>query len=63
MTDFSQPNVATRLERLKYQLQLIQFAAEHPNCHDILLRVISNGVDLCLDETRAIALQINVELD
>ena len=63
MSDFPQPNVATRLDRLKYQLKLIQYATEHPDHDDILLRVISNGVNLALDETRAIALQINVEMD
>lgn len=59
----SEPNVATRLDRLKYLLQLIQFATEHPDRDDIILRVISNGVDLALDETRAIALQIDVDMD
>lgn len=63
MSDFSQPNVATRLDRLKYQLKLIQYATEHPDHDDILLRVISNGVDLALDETKAIALQIDVEMN
>ena len=63
MTDFSQPNVATRLDRLKYLLKLIQFATEHPDRDDIIFRVISNGVDLALDETKAIALQIDVDMD
>ncbi len=56
-------NIASRLERLTHQLKLIQLATEHPDHEDFLLTTISHGVDVALEEVRAIALKLKVELD
>lgn len=62
MSDYSsEPNVATRLERLIHQLKLIQLASEHPDREDFLLTAISHGIDLALDEVEALRVQLKTE--
>lgn len=65
MSEFSSaPNTATRLERLEHQLKLIQLATEHPDHEDFLLTAISHGLDLALDEVKALSVQLKVvEMD
>lgn len=65
MNNCSNHNIATRLERLIHQLKLIQYATEHPDHEDedFLLRSISHGVDLALDEVKAIASELNLRLN
>ncbi len=63
MSDCSSHNIATRLERLTHQLKLIQLATEHPDREDFLLTAISHGVDVALEEVKAIALSLNLELN
>lgn len=56
----SEPNIATRLDRLEHQLKIIQFATEHPDRNDFLLTTISYAIDLALDEVKAVRVQLNV---
>lgn len=63
MSNVFDHNVATRLERLEHQLKLIQLAAEHPDHKDFILTTISVAVDLALDEVKALAMQLRVEVD
>ena len=60
MSDFSHPNIATRLERLTHQLKLIQLATEHPDREDFLLTAISHGIDLALDEVKALKVELGI---
>ena len=60
MSDFSHPNTATRLERLTHQLKLIQLATEHPDREDFLLTAISYGIDLALDEVKALKVELGI---
>lgn len=61
MSNVFDHNVATRLERLEHQLKLIQLVTEHPDHEDFLLTSISVGIDLALDEIKAISAQWKVE--
>jgi hypothetical protein len=60
MSDCSDHNVATRLERLTNQLKLIQLVTEHPDREDFLLTAISYGIDFALDEIKALEVQLKV---
>lgn len=59
---FPDPNVATRLGRLKHQLKLIQLVTEHPDRDDFLLTAIFHGVDLALAEIEVLGVQLKIEL-
>ena len=61
MSNVFDHNVATRLERLEHQLKLIQLVTEYPDHEDFLLTSISVGIDLALDELKAISAQWKVE--